>query len=177
MTLVGQVTHTYDLVAIADFFVRVPRAPHGLRRRIAATPIATIAQLTAALTAGRRLGARQLAAALERVRTGASSRLETWTRLTLVDAGVPEPVLDFDVIDDDGTFLACVDMAYPHARVAVEAEGTHHASVGQWQSDIDRYARLESAGWRVVRVTSRMVFVTPSVLVERVRAALAHTTR
>ncbi len=165
--------HRYDLVAVADYFCRVARAPGGLSGRAVAPPLATIGQLEAALAAGRRAGAAELRAALGRVRTGASSRTETWTRLTLVDAGLPEPLLDVDVFDDVGRFLACVDMAYPRWRIAVEYEGTHHSSGTQWESDVDRYAGLEAAGWRVIRVTRSILFRTPATLVGRVRGAIA----
>ena len=172
--LAGLLPHRNDLIAVADHFVRVPRHPHGRRRQHVEVPLATLGEFQAALDAGRRRGMRQLEGALAMVRTGSSSRLETWARLTLIDAGLPEPVLDFDVIDDDGRFLGCLDMAYPRERVAVEAEGRHHAAVGQWEADIDRYAGLEAAGWRIIRVTARMVFVTPAMFVSRVRAALLY---
>lgn len=169
----GKLPHPYDLVAVADHFVRVPRAQHGRTPAEIEPPLATLAQLAAALGAGRREGAAELRAALARARTGARSRTETWTRLTIVDAGLPEPVLDLDVFDDHGTFLGCVDMAYPQWRIAIEYEGVHHSSGNQWESDVDRYARLEEAGWRVIRVTRRMLFRVPEMIVQRVRAAIA----
>ncbi|MCU4673985.1 endonuclease domain-containing protein [Microbacterium fluvii] len=167
--------HPYDLIAVADHFVRVHRDP--VTREVVRPGLATLAQLTAAVEAGRRVGGAALREALPRVRVGAVSRTETWTRLTLIDAGLPEPALDFDVYNEYGTFIACVDMAYPALKTAVEYEGAHHASAGQWESDIDRYAALEAAGWRIVRVTKRMLFVTPRQLVSRVGAVLAERSR
>ncbi|QAY60022.1 hypothetical protein ET475_08480 [Microbacterium protaetiae] len=169
--------HPYDLVAIADSFVRIARPPHGRPWAAVPTPLATQKQLTAAVLAGRRAGKPQLLAALPRVRTGSASRTETWTRLTLIDGGLPEPVLDHDVFDDLGAFLACVDMAYPQWKIAIEYEGTHHNDDGQWQSDIDRYARLEAAGWLVIRVTRAMLFASPHKLVARVRDAIGRRAR
>lgn len=175
--LAGRMPHPYDLVAAAEHFVRVSRAPvHAPGERMS-PPLATIAQLTAALEAGRRRGAAQLRQALGRVRTGSHSRTETWTRLSIIDAGLPEPELDHDVVDDRGTFLARVDMAYPLWRIAIEYEGTHHGSVAQWESDIDRYARLEDAGWKVIRVTRRMLFRAPRMLHQRVGAAIVERSR
>lgn len=171
--LAGLLPHPYDLVAVADHFARIPRPPHGLGQVVAEPPLATIEQLTRAVEAGRRTGAGQLRTALARVRTGSSSRTETWTRLTVIDAGLPEPVLDYDVIDELGRFLACVDMAYPQWRIAIEYEGVHHSSSDQWESDVDRYAALEAAGWRIIRVTKRMLFQHPDVLIRRVREAIA----
>ena len=171
--LAGLLPHPYDLVAVADHFVRVRRPPHHEPSATVPAPLATIAQLTAALRAGRRASAQELHTALERVRTGAASRPETWTRLTIIDAGLPEPVVDFDVLDDFGGFLGRVDLAYPQWRIAIEYEGAHHGADGQRESDVDRYAGLEQEGWRVVRVTWRMVFQHPETIVRRVRAAIA----
>lgn len=175
--LAGRMPHPYDLVAAADHFVRVARSPFHAPAARVDPPLTTIAQLAAALEAGRRRGAAQLREALGRVRTGSHSRTETWTRLSIVDAGLPEPDLDHDVFDDHGMFLGCVDLAYPRWRIAIEYEGTHHSSGAQWESDIDRYARLEDAGWKVIRVTRRMLFRAPGMLHQRVRAAIAERSR
>lgn len=108
-----------------------------------------------------------------RVRAGAASRPETWTRLTLVDAGLPEPAIDHDVYDARG-FIGCVDLAYPERRIAIEYEGDHHRTdSAQWNRDIEKHDRLAAAGWRVIRVTREDVFSRPGVLVGRVRRALA----
>ncbi|WP_029145369.1 endonuclease domain-containing protein [Microbacterium luticocti] len=177
VTLPAWVTHPYDLVAIADHFVHVHRPPHSRPHQVVSDPLATIAQLTAAVDAGRRRGIDDLRVALPRVRTGAASRTETWTRLTLVDAGLPEPVLDHDVLDAHGRFIATVDMAYPQWKIAIEYEGAHHSVGAQWEKDVDRLARLEMAGWRVIRVTRSMLFREPAIIVARVRAAIAERTR
>ncbi|MGA0567175.1 endonuclease domain-containing protein [Rathayibacter sp. KR2-224] len=157
--------HPYDVVAVADAVARVPRMPGGFSRA-PASPLGTIAELHDAANSGRRVGGAALRAALPLVRTGASSRPETWTRLTLVAAGLPEPELDHDVFDSHGTFLACVDMAYPALRVAIEYEGDHHRSdPAQWAKDVDRIDRLAERGWRVIRVTPRLLFRHPEELV------------
>ncbi|WP_308493103.1 endonuclease domain-containing protein [Microbacterium terrisoli] len=169
--------HVYDLVAIADAFAHIRRPPHSRPWQKVAPPLTTIADLVTAVDAGRRAGIADLRAALPLVRTGAASRPETWTRLTLIDAGLPEPVLDHDVFDAVGRFVARVDMAYPRLRIAIEYEGTHHNTDAQWEDDIDRYARLEAVGWRVVRVSKSAVFGDPGVLIARVRAALAERSR
>ncbi|UUT36104.1 endonuclease domain-containing protein [Microbacterium elymi] len=175
--LAGQLPHPYDLVAIADHFVRVQRPPHSRSWEDVPPPSATIDQLAAAVHAGRRRGITELRDALARVRTGAASRTETWTRLTLVDAGLPEPVLDHDVFDSHGRFVARVDMAYPEWKIAIEYDGTHHNDGQQWEHDVDRLARLEDEGWRVIRVTRTLLFAHPATMIARVRAAIAQRTR
>lgn len=167
------VLHPYDLVAVADHVVRIRRPPHTRPWQETASPLCTTVQLASALAAGRRVGAARSAAALARVRTGSDSRPETWTRLTLVDAGLPEPVLDYDVFDRVCGFVARVDMAYPLWRIAVEYDGHHHGIGEQWECDVERHAALEAAGWRVIRVTATLLFQHPDDLVARVRAAIA----
>lgn len=93
-------------------------------------------------------------------------------RLILIDAGLPEPVLNFDAYDDAGVFLGCIDLAYPDLKIAIEYEGAHHwMTADQFQRDIDRLDRLVENGWRIVRVTKAHVFTAPVDVVRRVSVA------
>ncbi len=76
----------------------------------------------------------------------------------LVDDGLPEPEIDYDIVDESGRFVACADLAYPERRVLIEYEGEGHRERAQFERDIDRYARLQALGWREVRLTARLVF-------------------
>ncbi|MDX2377350.1 hypothetical protein M4I32_11125 [Microbacterium sp. LRZ72] len=168
----AQLRHPYDLVAAGDSFVRVQRMPGPWHREMP-PPLAHVRDLEAAIAAGRRVGARALREALPRVRLGAASRPESWTRLTLCDAGLPEPVLDHDVYDDDGRFIGCVDLAYPELKIAIEYEGDHHRTdPAAWNRDMEKHDALQAAGWRVIRVSRTVLFARPHELVERVREAL-----
>ena len=168
----GMVRHPYDLTAIADAVILVPRIP-GPFGRVLRGPHATLADLETELRRGRRIGIAALQESLARARSGAVSRPETWCRLTIVDAGMPEPVLDHDVYDDSGRFVGCVDLAYPELRIAIEYEGDHHRlDTRQWNRDIAKHDRLAELGWRVIRVTKSMLFEDPGALITRVRAAL-----
>jgi hypothetical protein len=169
--------HPYDLVAVADRFVRIARPPHRRPDKAMPPQRATTAQLAAAVDAGRREGIERLRAALPLVRTGAASRTETWTRLTLVDGGLPEPLLDYDVYDEVRRFIARVDMAYPQWKIVIEYEGEHHNSADEWEHNIDRYAALEAEGWLIIRVTRSLLFTTPDKLVARVRGAISRRSR
>ncbi|MHA7985449.1 endonuclease domain-containing protein [Rathayibacter sp. CAU 1779] len=175
-SLATVLTHPYDLVAAADAVVHVPRMPGGFAFSAGerTEPLATIDDLGSCVTAGRRVGIRALRVALPRVRTGAASRPETWTRLTILDAGLPEPVLDHDVFDEHGTFVACVDLAYPELRIAIEYDGgQHRTDAQQWARDIDRLEALAALGWHVIRVDRRLLFERPRELARRVAAARA----
>jgi hypothetical protein len=156
-----------DLVAAGDAVVRDWRVE---------TPLASVDDLSRVIRSGRRVGIGRLRDAIPQIRTRSGSRPETRVRLELVSAGLPEPELNFDVMQG-GEKLACVDLAYPMARVALEYEGEHHLTdPGQWAQDIARYERLAAAGWTVIRVTKAEVFSTPRLLVARVRRALAEST-
>jgi len=168
----SMVRHPYDLTAIADAVILTPRiaGPFG---RVLREPLASLADLEVELRRGRRIGAANLDEALRRARPGAVSRPETWCRLTIVDAGLPEPFLDHDVYDEGGQFVGCVDLAYPELRIAIEYEGDHHRlDARQWNRDILKHDRLVELGWRVIRVTKSMLFEHPGELAARVRAAL-----
>lgn len=161
----------YDLVAAADAIIRVPRHPGGFRPP-GKGPLGTKADLRSALDAGRRRGAGKLRDALERARDGVSSRPESWMRLVLVDGGLPEPVLDYDVFGAHGEFIGCSELAYPDARVAVEYESDGHLTRHQLERDIDKYTAYGVAGWRTIRLTRSLVFRAPNEAVRRVRVAL-----
>lgn len=158
-----QLTDPYDLVAAGDAVVRAWRVD---------SPLATLADLEAAVTAGRRVGVAAARLALPRVRTDSASRTESWLRLTLIDHGLPEPARNHEV-SADGVYLGCVDLAYPDLKIAIEYEGEHHLlDPEQWARDIARYEALRAAGWVVVQITKAELFHEPAVAVQRVRAAI-----
>jgi len=173
-TLLGStLRHPYDLIAVGDAVVSSVRiaGPQGRVVRDAFAAVDDLRRSVEAVT--KRRGIVAIREALPRVRAGARSRTESWTRLTLIDGGLPEPELNHDVYDPAG-FVACVDLAYPDRRVGVEYEGDHHRTDAvQWQRDIERYERLAAAGWRMVRVTRKMLFRQPGLLVRLVEDARA----
>lgn len=155
-----------DIVALGDAVVREPMFA-GDR-----PALATLAQLDAAVQAGRRVGIARLRDALPLIRTRSSSSRETWCRLALVEARLPEPELNWSVWHE-GAFIACVDMAYPLWKIAIEYEGEHHLTdPEQWAKDIERHARLVELGWIVIRVTKQHLDA-PAELVQRVARAIA----
>lgn len=115
-------------------------------------------------------------AALDLVRVGAGSPMETWLRLAVVDAGFPEPQLQVEVFDPSGTFLARVDMAWPEYRIALEYDGAHHRERGAFEHDQRRDNGLAVNDWLVIHAT-RADAVRPAVLFERLRQAFAMRVR
>lgn len=131
-------------------------------------PKATL-DAAAAAFAGR--GAVSLRRACERIRPGVESPRETAVRLLLIDAGLPEPALNW-TLRSDGFFIARLDMAYPDARVAVEYDGRQHAQPDQFRRDADRWRAIAEAGWVLVRVLSHHLESPERDIIAPVRRAL-----
>jgi hypothetical protein len=101
----------------------------------------------------------------------AASPPETRLRLVMLRAGLPTPVAQFRVFDDDG-FIARVDFAYPELKIAIEYDGLWHSESGQFARDRRRLNRLADAGWRVIFVTAADLH-RPEQFLARVGAAVA----
>lgn len=101
---------------------------------------------------GRHLdGVRRARRALRWVRERSESPRESWVRLLLVMARLPEPECNVEIFDEYGTFVARVDLVYRAWKVAVEYDGDwHERSATQRERDRDRRERLERLGWTMV---------------------------
>lgn len=152
-TMLARHLSVRGLTIVGDAIVRVPRDRFGTRHPEQAD--ATLEQLWHAVEAGRHVGVKKLRAAFQRIRVGSSSPLESDYRLDAEDAGLPEPVLDFEVRDGRGRLLGISEFAYPSYRTVVEIEGDHHrTSKLQWNRDIQKYRDYAAEGWEVVRLTA-----------------------
>lgn len=96
---------------------------------------------------------------------------ETQVRFIIHQAGLPSPVLQFEV-RMDGQFVARVDFAWPERRVILEYDGAHHADVLQMRRDRRRLNALMNAGWVVLHATASDLR-DPSALLHSLRTALA----
>ncbi len=108
---------------------------------------------------------------------GGESVMETRARLLMLDAGLPEPELNRDVLFEHAGWLACPDFSWPGLNVAVEYDGDHHRTDRrQWQRDIARRRLLQEEGWTVIVITADDVLRTPAHMVAMIRDALAAAT-
>ncbi len=99
----------------------------------------------------------------------AESPLESLTRLCLVDAGVPAPELQVEIIDPADGWRCRVDMLWRAARVVLEADGKlKYTDRALWREKL-RQERLERLGYRVVRALWNDVTAQPDELAQRVR--------
>jgi len=111
--------------------------------------------------------------AIELIRPGTDSPMETDLRLLMVDAGLPEPLVNVPALDDKGQFLALPDLSYPQLKIAIEYDGDHHRTdPATWRRDVERRQRLEDAGWLIITATADDVIRHPERVIARIRAAL-----
>lgn len=98
-------------------------------------------------------GLRNARAALELIRVGADSPPETFMRLALVEAGLPEPELNVVVYDDSGVPGLWPDGAYRQYRISLQYDGSHHNEPDQYTRDIRRLEITKSLGWEEIRLS------------------------
>jgi very-short-patch-repair endonuclease len=134
-----------DLIVVADHLLTNTTMPEPRARRLLAETI----------EATRREGAALLRQALAEARRGSESPGETRTRLLLVRAGLPEPLLNHRIRDAFGRYLGKGDLVWLERKVVLEYEGGQHGlDVDQFRYDVERYERFRDAGWIVIRVTA-----------------------
>ena len=141
-----------DLVAIGDYLVRDPRVldPHDIR------PCISLEELRRVCNEASGRGVRRARAAAGLVRVGAESPKETELRLLAHGAGLPEPVLQYELFDAAGRWIGSFDLAWPEARLIAEYDGDQHrTSARQYERDIRRFDGAAEAAWRVIRVRKR----------------------
>ncbi|GAB3790523.1 DUF559 domain-containing protein [Nocardioides ungokensis] len=101
----------------------------------------------------RRRGVIQLRELIPLVDGASESPGESWTRLEILDRGLPCPRLQHWV-HVDGVPTYRLDLAYPHARVAIEYDGEEfHTSPEDRAADRVRRQWLRDNGWTVIVVT------------------------
>jgi hypothetical protein len=108
---------------------------------------------SAAIRYFRRRGVVQLRQLIPLADPRAESARESWTRLAIIDAGLPCPELQF-WIEIDGVPTYHLDLAYPRHRIAVEYDGEefHRRTPEQRRHDDKRRTWLEESGWTVIVV-------------------------
>lgn len=107
------------------------------------------------------------------VRSHVDSPMESRLRMLIVLAGLPEPRTGAGIRNADGTWRRRFDLYYEGSRLIVEYDGRQHATdTKQWLSDLERREELDRAGYRILVVTAKGVFVEPRDTLERVRSQL-----
>jgi hypothetical protein len=97
-------------------------------------------------------GARTLRQALPELREDVWSPRETWVRLVIRRAGLPEPERNARIHDRGGRLIAIGDLVYRRYRIVIEYEGERWHNDPWSRIDVDRFNRLVLNGWTVIRV-------------------------
>lgn len=132
-----------ELVAVGDWLVSTKR-----RDRLMVSDLADALR--------RYEGARGLhlaRRALALVRVGAESPRESLLRLLIIGA-LPEPILQHEVFDATGVFVARIDVSWPRLKLGVEYDGEHHTEPAQQERDRIRLEKLRALGWHIIVVTN-----------------------
>jgi Transcriptional regulator, AbiEi antitoxin len=132
----------------------------------------TAYELEALIDSWRHLGHReQLVAALRDARPGAQTVLETFSRLALVERGLPEPELQVPFHDAQG-LIGRVDMWWSAIRVVGEADGAvKYTEREDLIREKLREDRLRALGLSVVRWTWQEIVDSPELVASRVWTA------
>ncbi|MGH9011291.1 MAG: hypothetical protein ACRDYF_15820 [Acidimicrobiia bacterium] len=93
----------------------------------------------------------RLAAALAPYTGGAEPRSEKEAHILRVFYcwGLPPPVTQHVIRDENGRFLAKVDFAWPAWRFGLEYKGDEFHPPRAWARDDRRLARIEAVAWRI----------------------------
>jgi hypothetical protein len=122
------------------------------------------------LARGRRPGGAKLKAILSEYRgvPATRSQLERDFLRLIETAGLPQPLVNSKVAGLE------VDFFWPASRLIVELDGrAYHSSPRAFEEDRRRDARLQRAGYRVLRITFRRLRKDPMAVVGEVRAFIA----
>jgi very-short-patch-repair endonuclease len=117
--------------------------------------------------------ARTALGAARYVRNEVDSPMETRLRMLIVLAGLPEPVVNFKIRDENGRVVRRLDLSYPALRLIVEYDGRQHIErEANWESDLDRREELDEEEWRILVVTAKGIYGDPARTIARVHRAL-----
>ncbi|KLO33654.1 hypothetical protein [Mycobacterium haemophilum] len=102
----------------------------------------------------------------------AESPMESEARLVMLDGGLPQPVLQYEIVDLSGRTWR-LDFAWPEYRVAAEYDGLDwHSGRDAFLRDRRRAGALQDLCWVVVPIIAEDVRYRPGKLIRRLETAL-----
>jgi hypothetical protein len=105
----------------------------------------------------------------------AESPMESELRLVVLDAGLPTPALQYEVVDGNGE-LRRLDLAWPERGVAVEYDGVPwHSGADELRRDRVRQVALQDVGWTVIPAMFDDVRYRSADLVARINHQMSRT--
>jgi very-short-patch-repair endonuclease len=100
----------------------------------------------------------------------AESPMETRLRWLLIQARLPRPQVQANLLDAESRFVGRADIYYPEARLVIEFDGGNHRE--RMVQDNRRQNLIINGGYRVLRFTAVDVYKHANALVAQVRSAL-----
>jgi len=160
------------LIALGDQIIRIPRAALELRSE----PYAYKDGLRLIIRQHPNMkGVEKARLALDEMRVGADSFPETFLRLALMDARMPEPELQIRLDPDDERSPAA-DLGYRRYRIAIQYDGAHHLTRGQQSRDIRRDEAFRGAGWAYFKANADDLANGFEGLIARIKTARFRST-
>ncbi|HRO31426.1 MULTISPECIES: hypothetical protein [Micrococcaceae] len=143
-----------ELVEAGDALLQRADGPSRPPGVLGSNPLSSFTALDAAMTRRRRTkgitAAREARALL---REGVDSPLETKTRMIILGAGLPEPVVN-EWVWLSPTLRRRPDLHYVQWKIAIQYDGAGHGGRDQLNSDIHRDEDFTAHEWEVVRAAS-----------------------
>jgi very-short-patch-repair endonuclease len=99
-------------------------------------------------------GAHRLRAALPLIDPRSRSVRESLLRVRIHQRGLPDPQINFDVIEDGG-WIGCGDMVWTEYRLVLEYDGDHHAQRRQRHQDAQTRNDYAEYGWKCLVFTAK----------------------
>ncbi|MET0898733.1 MAG: DUF559 domain-containing protein [Mycobacterium sp.] len=152
------------------------RRPRALATLDAALRSGTCTPAALTVAAAQQKGRRGIVHVRELIplaRPEAESPMESEARLAMYDGGLPDPELQYEIIDRDGR-LWRVDFAWPDQMLAVEYDGYDwHSGPEDFTKDRQKQAALTELGWTVMSIVSDDVRKRRREMVRRIDHQLA----
>ena len=91
----------------------------------------------------------------------------------LADGGLPAPMLEYRIFDDDGGFVMQADLAWPDRKKAWELDGLQfHFGREDVERDRRKRNRAKACGWNIQEILWSMYTDEPDKLVDLARRFL-----
>lgn len=178
LDLATQIKDPVWLVAAGDALLQRRNGPNRPDGVLGTNPLCTVAEVDAALGRRRRTkGINAARHARDLIRAGVDSPAETRLRLIIVEAGLPEPVVN-QVVWLSPTLKRRPDLHYPQWRIAIQYDGRGHGEAAQLNSDIKRDSDFTDHGWESVKAADDIYRGDGAQqFLERLRRAIRRQTR
>jgi superfamily II DNA/RNA helicase/very-short-patch-repair endonuclease len=112
----------------------------------------------------------------EALQHGCGSPAEYRLLRAMLDAGLPDPTRQFEILRQNGSVLTVADFAYPGEKLLIYVDSLqHHSSRRQREHDARQTRELQELGWHVLRFLGTEVYHRPEACAVDVSKTLERT--